>query len=177
MKIVKSLIAAALGAVLMAESASALSCMRPDLMRTMEQAKASDTHYYIFIGTFQRQHPAPLRPKPAPGSYEYNHPKPERAMTWFDGRAMGRTARSDARLSRFPVEVQTSCAGPWCGSVPSSGQPVIAFVEIRRGQAPLLTVGPCPEWVFRVNPQEDQVSRLRDCLDKPCKPDPRANPY
>lgn len=150
----------------MAESASALSCMRPDLGQTMEKAKSSDKLYYILQGSFRSQYTMP-QPKPSPNGYQ--QPQPIRTTMWFDGRGIGQKPWQDSRLSYFPVDVQTSCAASWCGHLPQEGEQMIAFVEARHGQAPLLRIGACPEWLFRLEPQKGQIKKLRDCFDKPCR--------
>jgi len=73
----------------------------------------------------------------------------------------------DQPLTRFPVDIETSCVGPWCSGVPSSDRDIIAFVEAREGQPPLLKISPCPYWTFNAEPK--QVSKVRQCLDKTCE--------
>ena len=47
------ILTATLSAVMVSESAFALSCVRPDLLRSLEQAKSSPTVYYILVGKFE----------------------------------------------------------------------------------------------------------------------------
>lgn len=167
----RALIIAALGSLMLADSAFALSCMRPDLARTMENAKSSDKLYYVLVGQFRGQS---YNQTP---SYNGKDPKPIRTTMWFDGRSIAQHPWYDSRLNSFPVEVQTSCAGPWCGSLPRAGETVLTFVEVRHGQTPLLHIGACPEWLYRVQPGDGQVQSLRDCMDKPCKQTHRPDYY
>lgn len=170
----RSVFTAVVASVLFAESASALSCARPDLAQTMEKAKSSDKLYYVLVGKFRPQNPHDNREYP---SYNEKNPGPQTTMMWFEGRSIAQRSSYDSRLNYFPLEVQTSCAGPWCSSPPRAGETFISFVEVRRGQAPLLRVGPCPEWMFRTQPQDGQVQSLRDCMDKPCNPAGRPSYY
>ena len=48
----RSTIAAILGTMLLSEGAFALSCARPDLVKTLEEAKASEKLYHILAGKF-----------------------------------------------------------------------------------------------------------------------------
>lgn len=162
----RSIFTVILGSLMLAESASALSCMRPDLGATMEKAKASDKLYYIFVGTFRPQNPV-VTPKP-PQDYSQQG-TPTLTRMWFDGRSIGPKPHHDTQLTRFPLEVQTSCAGPWCGAAPTGNSELIAFIEARPGMVPLLRVGACPEWMYHVQPDDGKVEKLRDCFDKPCK--------
>ena len=166
---------AAFAAVMMcAPSASALSCMRPDIAKTMEKVKASDDTYYILVGTFQSTPP----PKVAP-SNDLNAPingiGSHSVDAWFDGRILSNDARSDGPVSRMPISVAVSCAGPWCGSVPANGREVIAFVKARPSQAMLLEAGPCPDKVHSVD--DAKIAKLRSCFDQAClsEVDPRFN--
>lgn len=153
----------------LSQNAYALSCMQPDLIRTLEDAKSSDKVYYILVGKFTSE---PHKVKP----YNFNHhnPKPPKVIrSWFEGYSVAQDPRYDSHLTRFPVDIQTSCAGPWCSSPPANGHEFIAFVQARESQAPLLNVSPCPTWVFPA--KDKQVQKIRQCLDKSCTPE--ASPY
>lgn len=173
----------ALAAVFMlTESAHALSCMRPDLARTMETAKASDDLYYIFVGTFE----TPPQPKQdfGHGGQGQFKPRPARIVpARFDGVTLSQFPQYDSPLRAAPVVIKLSCAGPWCASVPAPGKPVIAFVKARQGQTPLLELGPCPNYVFSLGGalpppssagpfnEPKRLTRLRQCFDKKCLTD------
>ena len=175
----RSVLIAIIGALMLSESALALSCMRPDLGQTLEEAKASEKTYHILVGKFVPQ--AFETDKPPDRSFileDKAHPpllggkfkpKPPRIIpTWFEGFSVGAEARYDSSLVKFPVDVETSCAGPWCGSVPSREREVIAFVQAREGQVPLLKIGPCPNHVFALDAEGSHLQKIRRCLDKSC---------
>jgi len=48
----RSIMAGLIGALLVSDSAFALSCVRPDLIKTLEEAKASPKIYYVLVGRF-----------------------------------------------------------------------------------------------------------------------------
>jgi len=47
-----SYVMSVLGCLLLSQSAFALSCAQPDIIRSLESVKKSETVYYILIGTF-----------------------------------------------------------------------------------------------------------------------------
>jgi len=175
---IRSAIIGVLGACLASESAMALSCARPDLARTMESAKASETIYHILVGNFTVQRPYAERPSYPIRRGESNQidlsdqfkPKPPKfTKTWFEGYSLTPNPRYDVKLSRFPVVVETSCVASWCSSVPTSSARQIAFVEARPGRAPILRVSPCTDKIFPIGEREKNIRKLRQCFDRPCK--------
>jgi len=166
----RSVLAAVLGVFMMSESAFALSCMRPDLVKTLEDAKASPKLYHIFVGRFD----AP-QVKFNPNQFEYQTqifpPRdPSRTVRGtFTGYSLSNNPRTDMRLTGYPVQVKVTCAASWCGQVPGRGQKIIAFVEAPPGQAPVFQMGACPYWTFPAEPK--QVQKVRQCLDRTCQPE------
>ena len=155
------------------QSASALSCMRPDLGQTMENAKASDKMYYVLVGRFSHN-AAPQPPIDYENQFQSKPPTITRA--YFEGYSLTPNPRTDVPLYGLPVDIETSCAWPWCGSAPPSDRPQIAFVETREGQSAILRIGPCPDMVFAAEPQGGQTDMLRTCFDKTC-PVSSDSPY
>lgn len=178
----KLVAASVLVTLLSANSAFALSCVKQDLVKTLEEAKASDKVYHILVGKFVSSEPPhtvdlsgtqpKMGPKKSNGTRSLVFPSPRQTpkitQTWFEGISLGTTPQGDVPLTRFPVDVQTSCAGTWCSSPPSSKAEVVAFVEGRDQQSPILKLSPCHKWVFRNNIPV-QVSNIRQCLDKNCE--------
>ena len=154
----------------LSSQAHALSCMRPDIAKTMETAKTSDDLYYILVGTFQST-PPPKTYKPNAPNAPLNGIGEHRVEAWFDGRVLSNNPKYDSPVSRMPIDVDVTCGGPWCGSAPRNGTEVIAFVKARPGQAMLLSAGPCPDKVYRLDPKKSHIKKLRSCFDKPCKAD------
>lgn len=147
-----------------AQSAAALSCMRPDLAKTMDDAKASEKLYHIIVGEFtligQQEIPRTDVPPNWHGPAT-DFPNPVRAQMRFDGISLSSNQYSDQALTDFRLEVETSCAAHWCGGLPAQGKEVIAFIEVRPGDVPVLRMGACPYWVHTVQPGDGQVDSLR----------------
>lgn len=169
---VRSIFAAALGGLIFSESAFALSCARPDLVKTLEEAKASEKLYYILVGKFTSMS---LPPKTRyQGGYvspedQFKPKPPVITSTFFEGYSLAKHPRHDGHLTRFPVDIETSCVGPWCSAVPSEDSKLIAFVEVRDGYPPLLKISPCPSVTFAA--EKRQIKKVRQCLDRSCKPE------
>jgi len=159
------ILAAALGALMVTPSAHALSCMQPDIQRDLKEAIESDKVYHIFVGYFS----APEKPKnqlqapPSNGDIiSFPTPRSETVNGLFSGYSLGKTQRQDNPLEQLPVQITTSCAGHWCGSVPRRDQKMIAFVQAQEDGPPLLTMGPCPHMSYHYS--EDKVVTLRSGL-------------
>ena len=169
----KATLTVLLTAILLSESAAALSCMRPDLAQTMERVKTSEKNYYVLVGQFNF---APPMPHP-PMDYTNQHvPKPPIVTkASFEGFSLGRNRYEDQRLSRFPVDIKVTCSGPWCGKAPPSGTRMIAFVEAPYGASPVLNISACPGNTFTVSRGDGQVRKLRTCLDNKCVSDQPTN--
>lgn len=150
------------GMGLMADTAMALSCMRPDLGQAMEEAKASDKYYSIFVGKFSPQYGMWPKQKDRANSRK----RSSSLAGIFDGYALSPDPQFDQPMTRVPVEVQVNCAGPWCGQ-PPSGE-VIAFVENLPNGRYQLSIEACPN-TFPSEPKS--IEKLRTCFDEECKSD------
>jgi hypothetical protein len=167
----RTLTAGLLGLSLLAasQSASALSCMRPDLAKTMEEAKQSATTYHVLVGKFRTVNYKPRGPMDLQNQFKPRPPQITRA--WFEGFSLGPNRRMDVPLRGFPVDMEISCSGPWCGGPPSADQTQIAFVEARRNAPPILRIHACPSNVFYTERGDGKVKKLRQCYKKSCQPD------
>lgn len=145
-------------------SAAALSCMAPELTRTMEDAKASEKLYYIIVGDFELVSKQEIPRRDIPPNWHgpaSDFPNPVRAKMRFDGFSLSPNPNSDQALTNFRLEVETSCAAHWCGGLPPQGKNVIAFIEVRPGNLPVLRMGACPQWLYYVQPGDGKVDLLR----------------
>jgi len=156
-----------LGALLMSQSASALSCARPDPAQKLEEVKASPKLYYVLVGRFIALDPPPKnRP---PGGYvspedQFTPKPPVVSRSLFKGVSLGPARRYDYPLSRFPIDIETSCIGPWCSSPPPPDQKLVAFVEVQpsasgAGQVPVLRLSPCPNYSFPATRETVEIIR------------------
>ena len=175
---VRLILSALLGCLLLTESAFALSCARPDLIKTLEDAKASEKIYHILVGQFvsssvnlkqdiyhledvMKSHP----------ENQFKTKPPKITKTVFEGYSLANNPDQDVPLKRYPVDIETSCAGPWCGTIPQHHDKIIAFVEAREGQAALLRIGPCSSQVVSVKSEDGKIQKIRQCLDHTCQSD------
>lgn len=162
----RSILVGVLGSLMLSESAMALSCRPADLAQTMNEAKASDKLYHVFVGRFSFNY-RPIRP-----SFEERNRMgpipPQITKARFNGFSLSPKRRYDVKLRDFPVDIEVSCAGPWCGAPPPKNERQIAFVEARRGLPPILRISACPGNTFPVSPKDGQVKSLRQCFDKTC---------
>ena len=175
---VRLILSALLGCFLLTESAFALSCARPDLIKTLEDAKASEKIYHILVGQFVGSSANPKQDIYHLEDVIKRHPEnqfkprpPKITKTVFEGYSLANNPHQDVPLTRYPVDIETSCAGPWCGTIPHHRDKIIAFVEAREGQAALLRIGPCPSQVFSVKSEDRKVQKIRQCLDRTCQAD------
>jgi hypothetical protein len=153
-------IAALMGGLLFSQSASALSCVEPNLVQTLEEVKASETVYYVLAGRFvpaaaqtPRRGYNPIRNR---NNFQQNK---EITRVRFEGVSLASSPARDQALQQFPIDVETSCMGPWCSSLPNASREFLAFVEARDGQPPLLRVGPCPKFVYPTSSRHVETVR------------------
>ncbi len=173
----KILLTALMSTLVFSNTAYALSCMRPDLMKTMEEAKASQTVYSVWVGTFDTLASAQVHSDFIAPRDQFKPRPPKLTSAQFTGYALTPNARTDVPLSLYPVDIETRCSGPWCGKVPSAEYESLVFVEMRPQQTPILKIMPCPQWVFSVKAETEAVERIRACFDKPCRSLPQDSHY
>lgn len=146
------MLAAALA--LIAGQASALSCIRPDPIDTFQRLAAAEESYFVLSGTLTFDED--LLP---PGVSQNQTPAPEVIPARFNGMGLTRDGFVNAYVS--PINLQVTCAGPWCGSA-QSGMEGVFFVEATK---PLATViaDPCGGMIFA--PVSDaQKEMLTSCM-------------
>lgn len=148
-------------------SASALSCVRPDLIADLNMAKDSEDVYYIFVGTLEA--PQIERPEPEYALRQFHENAELSVSGTFTGVSLTSKPGDDIILDQFPVSVSTSCMGPWCGFVPSFKGEAIAFVKVQEEGPPVLEVAPCRSLTHVATPEN--VDKIRSCLDRTCLPD------
>lgn len=152
----------ALGAALLLalpQPAEALSCLRPDIARSYQQADRSKDRYIMVLGTLAFD-PA-LLPETGAGNT---------APTTIPARLNGQpiTPNGFGKPFQRPVTLEISCAGSWCGSVPAGTEMLMFLRQTAAGYT--LDVGPCPGSAF-VQPSEETLATARRCLSGgPCQP-------
>lgn len=145
------LLAAAFAVI--AGQASALSCMRPDPIRTFQELAAAEERYFILSGTLTFDES--LLPEPVSQLPEDDLTVPAQ----FTGKGLTRAGFVNDYVS--PVNLQVTCAGPWCGTV-QSGVEGVFFVQATEPFATIIA-DPCGGMIFnRVSEAEREM--LRSCL-------------
>ena len=130
----------------------ALSCVKPDVATSFQQAQASDDRWGAVIGRLHfddGQRPAAVADAP-------------RKSVAIRGQLVGESLTEDGFTDPFQghVTVSFECAGSWCGHV-KSGARVLAFVKRVQGRH-LVIVEPCGAWLFE-NPSREDERRLHRC--------------
>lgn len=139
-------ILAALLSTALAGQASALSCLRPSVQATFAQANASASKYVLAVG---RVSLAPGTTLPSTGD-DPNARTGYSVDARFDGDLASATGFDEK--ATFPLTVEVTCTGPWCGGVPQQAERMLLFVE-RRDDANVLVEGPCPFFALAATPE------------------------
>jgi len=138
----------ALAVAMMPTQTSALSCERPDTVRAFKEASASDKTYFVLHGAF---------------SFSESDSATGSAATSFDARFSGRllTGAGFTQQVGFPLTVNATCAGDWCGKL-EQGVKYVAFIENPGEQTFVLEVDACSSLAIR-NPEPNAIKRLENC--------------
>jgi len=133
----KRLMSVAAAAVVCASQAAALSCIQPDAARAFQNAAEAEESYVVLLGQFDF-----IAPPKQPVS---NDAQPQQVLATFEGQGLG----ADGFVATQPksVQLETACAGAWCGGFPTPGADVVAFVELTQ-DGYLLSLGACGGSVF-----------------------------
>lgn len=149
----KPIILAAVCATL-AGQVQALSCLRPDPIRTFQEVAAAQEPYYLLYGTltFDESALPPTMRQDTGGAVD---PIP----ATFNGHALtsnGFTTDFDAL-----AQVQVGCVANWCGTAQSGGD---ALYFVRADQDPLtIEARPCGGMIFDA-PSQAVLDRLTACM-------------
>lgn len=158
----KSLIPLSIFVMLSASQADALSCISPDVARTFNQVSAADETYVVLLGSFEFEPPKTPR-------RNINNPAEVRVTSVFRGQFLGAEGFGDAAPQ--DVTLHFSCMGPWCGSLPDSGETILGFVE-RTSQGFVFDIDPCYSKAF-VSPSPVDIARVEACMrGEDCEQEP-----
>ena len=138
----------------LAGQAQALSCMAPSFASSFKTANEADASYVLVLGQLE---PLPGETIPEDQGVGPNDREGYSVQVRFEGK-MATPTGFDHDVS-FPLTVEVTCAGPWCGGVPRDR--IIAFVE-RRGEENILVEGPCPRFALSANPE--RVAAAESCV-------------
>ena len=136
--------------------ALSLSCLPPDVIRSYNEAAASEKSYVVVHGTLsfdEGQLP----------EVDLNRQDETPPETDIPGRLTGKSlsqAGFEAEFDR-PVTVRAMCFGPWCGR-PVSGTDYLSFLE-KSGDSYVLAVTPCGGFEF-AEPTKAMLKQVTQCM-------------
>ncbi|MBT0957430.1 hypothetical protein IV417_08530 [Alphaproteobacteria bacterium KMM 3653] len=131
-----------------AQGAFALSCLRPDPVRSYENARNSSQAHRIVLGKITLLTPAPAAKGQDPITVKAR-------LKGHELTTKGFTAPYDQTIT-----LSTSCAGPWCGSLPNDTTGMAVLSEHSGG--PLLSMGPCGGSFF-ARPSKEALTKVVTC--------------
>ncbi len=153
--------------LMLASPASALSCLRPDIVSTFEQARDAEAGYWIVKGRISANGPIT---EPQPNDMGL-HKDDAKASTPV--RVTGEGLKPDGTFAAFDRDITLSvtCLAHWCGSVNLDHTHFMA-IEVK-DTGPELFADPCSSQIVPYT--ADGEERLRRCVqDGVCK---RAEQY
>lgn len=139
-------------AALAASPVGALTCAPPDPVTSFHRADAAPERHRALVGTLSFDDAA--LPPPANEAPPSLPDVPAR----LDGAAILPNGGSPGS---FGVTIRPTCAGSWCGWIPS-GESWLLFVREER-EALVVEVGPCGGWAF-MDPTQAQLDAVTACL-------------
>lgn len=148
--------------LLAATEAGALSCLPPDPAASFQTANEAAEVYVVLHGTVTFDATWPGRGLAGDGPAEDQ-------LVRIDGRIEGAGLAADGSFGNAvsgPVVLAESCAGPWCGSIPS-GAEVLAFAEVGEDGVPVITLDPCGSLTF-VDPTPEMLETVGACARGAC---------
>ncbi len=147
---------------LFATQAGALSCVRPDPIRSFQVASGSQDEYLILKGRFAFD--ISLLPQSEVSS---GLVLPQPVPAQFQGQSL--TVDGFTNPINGPITVMPVCIGAFCGGL-TPGAEVIAFAR-KQNNIYVVDTDPCGAWVF--TPDSVTEAALAACVrGEPCVPTP-----
>ncbi|WP_375175783.1 hypothetical protein [Pseudooceanicola sp.] len=142
----------ALSLTLASSPANALSCLRPEVLRSYQEAAEAKETYVVVSGVISHDVAA------VPEARNADSPR-----IAFTARLAGASLTHDGFTAPFdaPVEVTLNCVSAWCAPLPPQHASVLAFVQ-KTEDGYSLDMQPCQQWLFE-NPEPEQMVALVDC--------------
>ncbi len=140
--------------VLAAGPALALSCLRPDVARTYNQASEAEQAYVVVTGALRFD---------AARLPENDGTSQDRRVVTIPARLEGTSLSRAGFTTPFArdISLEVSCFGPWCGGA-QSGVEYLVFLE-KRGRDYVMVADPCGSWAFP-EPSAEQVEQVEACI-------------
>lgn len=151
----------------LASPAQALSCLRPDVARTFQQAAASPHSYIVVRGTLS------FDAGQLPETRDVNGMPGKKAQTTeLPARINGRFLSQQGFVETFDRQIilRAICLGPWCAE-PSSGVEYLAFLR-NTPKGYMLEMNPCGGMAF-AKPTNAILNQAVSCIrGQACTPGP-----
>lgn len=137
-------------AVMMASPAFGLSCKAPNFGEQFNYVAGVEEVYSVGYGQLR-----PLGEVPP-----YVDGQPRDVKMRFVGKMLGRLGFGET--GTVDVTVKTECAGSFCGPIPTTQTPMLAFLEHQSDGLTLRSAACTPD--FLLNPSLGQISAVRACM-------------
>lgn len=142
---------------------SALSCLRPDVVRSFQQVATSDKVYVAFYGELS------FDPSAFPKNIGVPIPERDNAVripARFEGHGLNRDGF--VVPLELSVTIEAQCFAAWCGQL-QQGRPTLAFAQ-KLDETYLVEVDPCGSKTF-TDPADEDLARVVACLrGEACEP-------
>lgn len=158
----KQLLLAVMLAVLGGQAA-ALSCARPDPIETFQRIGVSPEPYIVLYGQLSFD-------EAALDTGDGRVPVPPASPVPATFKGQGLTMSGFREIADAKIDLQVTCAGPWCGSA-RSGVDAVYFVS-RTPDALIVEADPCGGLIFEA-PSREVRAMLTSCMQgRQCTPLP-----
>lgn len=145
--------------------AFALSCMRPSVEQSFKFANERSETFIIAHGSLKRTGPNdPPKIKRSKDRNVMPNGMPYRFQTAFKGKIAGR--KGFGPTQSFPVTVQVTCSGPWCGGDSLSTQGLY-FLRKDGAGSYTLEAHACGAYFFQ-NPSKQDLKSVIGCFKGGC---------
>ncbi len=130
-----------------------LSCMRPDVTFTYNQAAESEDNYIVVTGQVR------FEERRVPSAEGNNSPRSTRIPARLEGTALTKSG-FDMPFDR-KITLDVLCFGPWCGGA-GSGETYLAFLK-REEDGYVMEADPCGSMMFQ-NPTDEMMTQVETCF-------------
>lgn len=153
------LIAATL-TLLVATPALSLSCMRPDVKRSFQQAAQAEEVYVVAHGTLT------FAEHKLPEAVGNDSPPQTLIPAHLSGKALSATG-FDVEFDR-DITLEVLCFGPWCGGA-GSGNDYLVFLR-KDHEGYTMSSDPCASMIFQ-DPSPEMIDTVATCFEEGSCPD------
>ncbi|MGH1415515.1 MAG: hypothetical protein ACRBB0_18650 [Pelagimonas sp.] len=157
----RAIVALALGLLIMAQPALALSCLKPNPVRSYLEADASEERWGAVLGRLDFDE-GRLPPTVSGGGH---------SDVDLHAQLVGHSLDADGFTNPFQgaITLRIVCTGSWCGRARSGGH-YLMFIKREKGKH-VAFANPCEAWMFE-NPRKKALRDVQRCYTGGyCQPD------